>query len=192
MTQGSRGTITSRDNRPPRLTRLRYSVNVMPMELPTRKVAGSPTRISRPAELLTMAISTSGATISTFNAPATLMTIGANSNTVVALGKTRKTHPARSRPEETVCRCRGLPAEIHYRCIEQTGRHQRSCHHHTAKQESQRSAEYSNDVQNILQTEHSNRGEGADPKQRGQRHVEKIEDDQQEDTAKDNEGNDGL
>src|SRR5262249_57487979 len=86
----------------------------------------------------------------------------------------------------------GCPQKYITDVIEQTRRHQRSCHHHTAKQESQRSAECSNDVQNILQTEHPNRGEGADSKQRGQRHVEKIEDDQQEDTAKDNEGNDGL
>src|SRR5215831_13457476 len=104
----------------------------------------------------------------------------------------RKLQPARSRPEENVCRCRGLPAEIHYRCNRTNRSASAFVPPHTAKQERQRSAEYSNDVQNILQTEHPNRGEGADPKQRGQRHVEKIEDDQQEDTAKDNEGNEGL
>ena len=53
-------------------------MNVMPMELPTKKVAGSPTRMSSPAELLTIAISTSGATKSTFNAEATRMIMGAN------------------------------------------------------------------------------------------------------------------
>jgi len=43
-----------------------------------------------------------------------------------------------------------------------------------------------------LQAKNPNRGQGANPKQRGQRHVEEIEDDQQEDTAKDNKGNEGL
>src|SRR5215831_15590288 len=81
--------------------------------------------------------------------------------------KTRKIQPARSRPEENVYRYLGLPAKIHYRCNQQAGGHQRSCHHHAAKQESQRPAEYSNDVQDILQAEHSNRAQSANREERG-------------------------
>src|SRR5262249_19043129 len=168
MTQGSSGTITSRDNRPPRLTRLRYSVKVMPMELPTRKVAGSPTRISKPAELLTIAINTSGGIISTFNAPTTQIRMRAHNNNLSALGQKGARHNQQDHAQKkTFAAAVGCPQKYITDVIEQAGRHQRSCHHHAAKQESQRSAEYSNDVQNILQAEHPNRGEGADTKQRG-------------------------
>ncbi len=193
MTQGSNGKITSKDNRPPRLTCLRYWVNVMPMELPTKKVAGSPTRMSSPAELLTIAISTSGATISTFNAEATRMIMGANSNTVVALGKkAQRTTSTITPSEKPFAAASGRAQKYIADVIEQASGHQRPCHHHAAKQESQRSAECSNDIQNILQGENPNRGQGANPKQRGQRHVEEIEDNRQEDTAKDNEGDNCL
>jgi len=58
------------------------------MELPTRNVAGSPTSVSNPAELLMMAVITSGPTKSTSSSRATRMMIGASSTTVVAFGST--------------------------------------------------------------------------------------------------------
>ena len=60
----------------------------MPIELPTRNVAGSPTSVSNPAELLRMAISTSGPMKSTSSARAVRTTIGASRMTVVAFGST--------------------------------------------------------------------------------------------------------
>ncbi len=79
--------MTSTANRPPRLTRYRYSAKDIPMALPTRKVAGSPTRVSIPAELLTTAVRTMGPTKSTLSARATPMMTGATRITVVALGR---------------------------------------------------------------------------------------------------------
>ncbi|MOA26782.1 hypothetical protein D3C78_1476000 [compost metagenome] len=63
----------------------------MPIELPTRKVAGSPTRVSMPAALLTIAVMTMGPTISTLSARATRMITGASRITVVALGRNAHT-----------------------------------------------------------------------------------------------------
>ena len=58
----------------------------MPIELPTRNVAGSPTSVSRPAELLMIAASIIGGTKSMSSAFATPMMMGASSTTVVAFG----------------------------------------------------------------------------------------------------------
>jgi len=63
------------------------------MALPTRKVAGSPTRVSMPAELLTTAVRIMGPTKSTFSAWATRMTTGAMRITVVALGRKAQVVP---------------------------------------------------------------------------------------------------
>ncbi len=89
--RGSSGTITSTASRPPRLTFCRYWPNDRPIALPTRKVAGSPTRVSMPAELLTIAVRIIGPTKSTFRARATAMMIGATRITVVALGRNAHT-----------------------------------------------------------------------------------------------------
>jgi len=63
----------------------------MPIELPTRKVAGSPTSVSMPAELLTTAVITSGPTKLTLRARATPTITGANRITVVAFGSSAQT-----------------------------------------------------------------------------------------------------
>ena len=63
----------------------------MPIELPTTNVAGSPTRVNRPAALLTRAVMISGATKSTFSARATATMMGASSTTVVAFGSSAQT-----------------------------------------------------------------------------------------------------
>ncbi|MCY1304845.1 hypothetical protein D9M70_546170 [compost metagenome] len=62
INHGNMGTMTRMAITPPRLTRCKYWEKVMPIELPTRKVAGSPTSVSKPAELLIMAVSTIGPT----------------------------------------------------------------------------------------------------------------------------------
>ena len=59
----------------------------MPMELPTRNVAGSPTSVNNPAELLTIAVRISGPTKSTSSATATRTMTGARRITVVAFGR---------------------------------------------------------------------------------------------------------
>ena len=91
MRSGSSGTMARTASSPPRLTCRRYCPNDIPTELPTRKVAGSPTSVSIPAELLTMAVRIIGPTKSTFSARATAMTIGATSITVVAFGRKAQT-----------------------------------------------------------------------------------------------------
>ncbi len=63
----------------------------MPIELPTRNVAGSPTSVSIPAELLTMAVITIGPTMLTLRARATAMMTGASRITVVAFGRNAHT-----------------------------------------------------------------------------------------------------
>ena len=65
MSRGSSGTSTSTEMSPPRLTVAGNSPKLMPIELPTRNVAGSPTSVSSPAELLMMAVRISGPTKST-------------------------------------------------------------------------------------------------------------------------------
>ena len=65
------------------------------MALPTRKVAGSPTRVSMPAELLTTAARIMGPTKSTLSARATRTMTGATRITAVALG--RKAHTGATR-----------------------------------------------------------------------------------------------
>jgi hypothetical protein len=75
----------------------------IPTSLPTRNVAGSPTSVSMPAELLMTAVRTMGPTKSTSRAFATLMMMGASSITVVAFGSTAQsgamsnTRPSRNR-----------------------------------------------------------------------------------------------
>ncbi len=91
MISGSSGTSTSNDRTPPRLTRRRYWPKVMPIELPTRNVAGSPTSVSSPAALLTMAVSTRGLTKSTSRALDTRTRTGARRTTVVAFGSSAHT-----------------------------------------------------------------------------------------------------
>ena len=87
MSQGRTGIRTRTESNPPRLTRSRYWMKVIPMELPTRKVAGSPTRVNRPAELLMMAVRMTGGMKSRSRSWHTLMTTGAISITMVALGR---------------------------------------------------------------------------------------------------------
>ncbi len=95
ISHGSRAVRASRVSSPPRLTFCRYSPKLMPMELPTRKVAGSPTSVSRPAVLLTMAVRIIGGTMSMSSSRATRMMTGASSTTVVALGSTAHSAPTR-------------------------------------------------------------------------------------------------
>ncbi len=63
-----------------------YSPKLMPIAWPTMNVAGSPTSVSSPAELLTMAVTINGRTMSMSSAFATRTMIGASSTTVVAFG----------------------------------------------------------------------------------------------------------
>ena len=91
MSRGRNGTMTSTASRPPRLTCLRYCVNVIPIALPTMKVAGSPTSVSSPAALLTIAVITIGPTKPTSRAFETRMMMGASRITVVAFGRNAHT-----------------------------------------------------------------------------------------------------
>ena len=66
-------------------------MKVMPIALPTMKVAGSPTRVSSPAALLIIAARIKGTTKPSSSARATRMTTGASSTTAVALGRSAHT-----------------------------------------------------------------------------------------------------
>jgi len=66
------------------------------MAWPTRKVAGSPTRVSSPAALESMAVRIMGPTKSTSSSSQTRMITGARRITVVALGRMAQTRLTRA------------------------------------------------------------------------------------------------
>ena len=108
------------------------------MELPTRNVAGSPTRVSMPAELEMIAVSTMGPTKSISRAIATRMIIGASSTTVVALGSTA--HKGATRiinPQQEPFAVSSCGPQIDgAEQIKNTGRNKSACYYQTAKQQS--------------------------------------------------------
>ena len=99
----------------------------MPIALPTRKVAGSPTRVSRPAALLTMAVRIIGGTKLTSSACATRMITGASRITVVAFGRSAHTTATiatrinrKRRPLPPVARSSGPPTRSNMPVVSST------------------------------------------------------------------------
>ena len=161
-----------------------------PIALPTRKVAGSPTRVSMPAALLTMAVMISGPTKSTLSVLQTPMMTGATRMTAVALGSraqtgaTSATMSSRSRlPLPPVARRNGVPEPV-----EDPGLGDHPRHHHAAEEQGERTASGVHDRHQIAAVEDTERDQEADPEQGGDRHVDQIEGDQEDHGGEDADG----
>src|SRR5215813_12012309 len=114
----------------------------MPMELPTRNVAGSPTSVSSPDELLMMAVATASASCS--------CSLRSWRRSGVRQERTERRHERNEQEQEAlaVAPCRAQVDRPH--AVEDPGPGQGARHHHAAEQQRKWAASGPQGRQDIL------------------------------------------